>query len=527
MEKTDNNNSVHNVHNDNEETLLATAIIRVRKSDGSFLECRALIDQGATISLITDVIANKLQLHRLRDIPYFNCVNNLRSKSSGKAAIKFRSRFDGCRTEFNANVTILPKITSWLPSVCVNLQRHFTHLRLADPHFDTPGPIDVLLSARVYKEILLGDVQNGVLLAQETRLGYILSGGVTTISYNGVRAAHACTISLENEVKKFWSIEDKGQCQVNWSNEEQECELFYQKTTRKESDGRYKVRLPFKKNNNKLGRSRHIAISNFLSLERKFRKNPSLKIRFNESIYDYILSGHAVVTEKPENYYLRKNAFRKRPITKLSPLPVDTPVEIQERSENKETSGEPNSRGKEKTARKTKQKINIPNRPLRRSPRLNNPSTILSIIIALFFMLSAVGAKIQMANLTNEFGIHFLSKGYVHVVSSTFNYIVQIDSEQMQSSVRNVNQNVKALTNICEESFFICNDRSSKLRRKNDYISDRFRGTIELIRKRPKRVAPVVLGAVAGITLAGVATASYLITRKSIIMIFIIMHPFI
>lgn len=304
IEKTEN---VHSIQDDECEVLLPTAIIKVEKADGTFIFCRALIDQGATTSMISEDTVSKLQLLRKQTNTYMKSFDGLVSKSRGMTTIKFRSRFDDIKNEFSANVNITRKITSWLPSKYMELRKQHAHLKLADPHFDVPGPIDILLGAKTYKDILLYDVQKNILLAQETHLGYIISGGVTDKKCNNVRRVHLSTISLENEIKKFWEIEEKNVNHPNWSTEENLCEQFYVNTTIRGRDGRYTVRLPFKTNNKKLGRSRHIAISNFLKLEKKFRTNPELKKRFNECIHDYILSGHAEASTKPENYFLRKN----------------------------------------------------------------------------------------------------------------------------------------------------------------------------------------------------------------------------
>lgn len=75
--------------------------------------------------------------------------------------------------------------------------------------------------------------------------------------------------NLDKLLTKFWERELKeGQ-----EYEDTICEEFYTKTTRRTTRGRFVGRFPFVKDK-KLGRSKHIVVSNFFQFERKFRKNP-------------------------------------------------------------------------------------------------------------------------------------------------------------------------------------------------------------------------------------------------------------
>lgn len=82
----------------------------------------------------------------------------------------------------NIQCLVLPSITAQLttsplnPNVKATLPRHVT---LADPSFDKPGPIDLLIEANVFYNILSNQrlkLQNG-LVAQSTSLGWKIAGG--------------------------------------------------------------------------------------------------------------------------------------------------------------------------------------------------------------------------------------------------------------------------------------------------------------------------------------------------------------
>lgn len=78
------------------------------------------------------------------------------------------------------------------------------------------------------------------------------------------------------------------------TKEEIKCEELYEKTTVREENGRYKVRLPFKDAEPKClnNRSDKIALHRFTLLEKKLKKNESLKEEYKKVIDDYIDQTH-------------------------------------------------------------------------------------------------------------------------------------------------------------------------------------------------------------------------------------------
>lgn len=78
---------------------------------------------------------------------------------------------------------VLNCLTSTLPSQQIQFQdwQELLQLQMADPGYGTPSNIDLLLGADVYGQVLSeGILRNppGTLTAQNTQLGWILSGRV-------------------------------------------------------------------------------------------------------------------------------------------------------------------------------------------------------------------------------------------------------------------------------------------------------------------------------------------------------------
>lgn len=67
---------------------------------------------------------------------------------------------------------------------------------------------------------------------------------------------------------------------------------FIEKTTLRDIDGKYIVRLPFRDDVNKLGQSRAIAMQRFLSNEKKRKRQPDINKKYQEFIQEYHDMGH-------------------------------------------------------------------------------------------------------------------------------------------------------------------------------------------------------------------------------------------
>ncbi|XP_066589322.1 uncharacterized protein [Prorops nasuta] len=91
------------------------------------------------------------------------------------------------------------------------------------------------------------------------------------------------------------------------------CERQFRKTTRRNSDGRYVVRLPFRDDNFHLRDSKMMATKRLLSLERKLNKNIKLKENYEQILREYLHLGHAQICRVESNggYYMPHHAVIK------------------------------------------------------------------------------------------------------------------------------------------------------------------------------------------------------------------------
>ncbi|CAK9799185.1 hypothetical protein ANTPLA_LOCUS1922 [Anthophora plagiata] len=163
---------------------------------------------------------------------------------------------------------------------------------LSDPEFYKPSKIDVLIGVKLfYKLLCVGQISlknspNAVL--QKTHLDWIVAGEINSLPPRSNIQCHLSLHSspLDASLAKFWELEDVPSAKV-WSREEQACEAHFKAHTQRDSDGRYVVRLPFNENKEKLGESRSMALRRFHFLEKRFEKNPQLKIKYCEFLDEY------------------------------------------------------------------------------------------------------------------------------------------------------------------------------------------------------------------------------------------------
>lgn len=84
--------------------------------------------------------------------------------------------------------------------------------------------------------------------------------------------------NVDIQLTKFWELEEISSQTSNMSTEDSICENLFMKTTTRDNDGRFSVRIPLRESADQLGDSYSQAESRFLALERKLgRCTPSYK----------------------------------------------------------------------------------------------------------------------------------------------------------------------------------------------------------------------------------------------------------
>ena len=132
-----------------------------------------------------------------------------------------------------------------------------SNVKLADIEFHKPSVIDMLVGAECFFELLQAEkieLGGNRPLLQNTKLGWVIAGSIAldhTANLTCTRSTIAtlnCSLehceTLNENLERFWEIETV-QSETNrvLSSDEQQCEEFFERTTVRDNEGRFVVRL--------------------------------------------------------------------------------------------------------------------------------------------------------------------------------------------------------------------------------------------------------------------------------------------
>ncbi|XP_075151197.1 uncharacterized protein LOC142225306 [Haematobia irritans] len=312
-------------------TILPTARVELEHG-GERFAVRALLDSGSEKSFISKRLQQKLKI----PIEYYNSQisglgGTVVGNSKGRCSLKLHSRLSDFHICIKA--LVVSSLAHFLPSrpIRTTLEK-VKHLNLADPNFYVPAPIDLIIGSDylpfINKKGIVLPIVGGI-EARESHFGWYLFGPATTEPIHAFSTfISPCEENLlHDQLKKFWEVEEVERS-IAQSNEDIWCEDFYKNTTYRDPDGRYVVRLPFKKEYPEfvsLGSSRNMALAQYCRMEATLRKNPELKLEYDKVLREYITLNHMTIssdyTGTQTNYFLPHHAVI-RPESKTTKIRV-------------------------------------------------------------------------------------------------------------------------------------------------------------------------------------------------------------
>ncbi|KAJ8710890.1 hypothetical protein PYW08_009405 [Mythimna loreyi] len=251
--------------------LLSTAIVRVVDSKGALHTARVLLDNGSTGNFVAESLCGKLGLSRRSASATVTGINNNTSHCTQSCSLTFMSNYnDDCT--FTVDCHILPKITGALPSSFINIE-HLSipsGISLADPSFNIPSAIDILVGAEIFWTILRNnsiDLGKNQPKLYETKLGWLVSGFVAHHKpHSSSFVCHFINEGANPVLHRFPNIKTIAATH-SLSSEERTCKHRSQKRTRRKDDGRFVVTMPLKKDPSVLGDSFRKTKCRFMSPE--------------------------------------------------------------------------------------------------------------------------------------------------------------------------------------------------------------------------------------------------------------------
>ena len=315
------------------ENLMMTAQVLLSGPGGRQVPARALIDSGAGMSLVSYHLSQRLNLPLTRSTRQFT---GLQGAPCGPS--KHRTNFNLSPVHMDhpqilVEAAVVPTVTVDLPAKeypHLTSLPHLSGLQLADPSFNSPGKIDLLLGADVYLQLMLQSpkvtgrpTDPGAL---ETIFGWAVMGPVKASTEEVLQPipAHVAITPTEAEqldgrMVTFWESEEPNSPKEPFNSTEELVEAHYAATTTySPTDRRYTVSLPRKQDSPPLGESRNQALRRYISNENSIIKKKTWQ-PFQEVIRGYMDLGHAELVPKEEikaaNYYMPMHSVTKQSST--------------------------------------------------------------------------------------------------------------------------------------------------------------------------------------------------------------------
>jgi hypothetical protein len=254
------------------------------------------------VNFITEECVQRLGLRKTKGEVHISGVCGNKSSTHYKVRALIRSVTSKYQTEIECLVT--NKITTNLPLEAFEVDSLMIpdNLILADPSFNVPNRIDVLIGIDVYTNILENNrisLLNGSPVMQETLFSWVIGGKIEV--RNPLVSNLVTNEDLDAMLKRFWEVEDCG-TESNFTTEEDQAEQHFVETHRRLEDGRYVVELPFKQGCPDLGDSKQMALKRLQALDKRLSKNWLLAQDYEDFINEYINLGHMVDVGLLENY---------------------------------------------------------------------------------------------------------------------------------------------------------------------------------------------------------------------------------
>ncbi|XP_074096504.1 uncharacterized protein LOC141525779 [Cotesia typhae] len=197
-------------------------------------------------------------------------------------------------------------------------------IHIAGPHpcFATPGPIDVIIGANYYGQVITGGIircEVPGLLANNTIFGWIILGPVQAQHKQPPRTNHAVSNhhdqDLQDLLTRFWFQEEvMSNHSRSLSPDEEACEAHFKNTHTRDSSGRYIVRLPLISSPSQLGNSYTVARHCLQYHMRRLDHDPRLKTLYIDFIEEYLNLKHmqpAATKSSAAQYFLPHHGVLK------------------------------------------------------------------------------------------------------------------------------------------------------------------------------------------------------------------------
>ncbi|CAH0713895.1 unnamed protein product, partial [Brenthis ino] len=203
--------------NSNQVILSTAQVYILNPTTNEPLKVRALLDSGSQSSFITKSLQQKLAINSNPISVNVIGIGHSDNQIKESCVIQLKSIYNNFKTKLNC--LVLHRLTGNLPKAPINIQQLNipSHLHLADPDFNQPAPIDILIGADLFWQLMKNDrISLGANkpMLQYSSCGWLIGG---PISYQAKQVlCHNSVINdnfpnenkIDNLLAKFWELEE-------------------------------------------------------------------------------------------------------------------------------------------------------------------------------------------------------------------------------------------------------------------------------------------------------------------------------
>ncbi|XP_011858466.1 PREDICTED: uncharacterized protein LOC105556023 [Vollenhovia emeryi] len=278
----------------------STCAVAVISSSTTHRSARLLMDAGSELTFVTENLIRQFNIPRqysgivVNGIAGKECI-----RTRGVVSLTLRSTHSNATATIQAHV--LRTVTSILPSFEAEPEEwpHLRTLALADPDFLIPRPVDILIGADAYGQIIKPNIfRHSPLMpiAQLSIFGWLVLGSVNREATR-TSTHHAATQfnedALNELLTKFWNQEEVPTHDVTQlTPNEQRCEKHFNTTHCRDSSERYIVRILLNSPDDLLGDSYNVAHQCLKGLRRRFSRDVNYQRLYQQFMIDYETLNH-------------------------------------------------------------------------------------------------------------------------------------------------------------------------------------------------------------------------------------------
>ncbi|XP_011864068.1 PREDICTED: uncharacterized protein LOC105559979, partial [Vollenhovia emeryi] len=300
-----------------------TSALAFVNSSSTHHSARLLIDTGSELSFVTESLIRQLNIPRQHSgLLITGIAGKECTRTRGVVSITLRSMHSNAAATIQAQV--LRTVTSILPSFEAEPEEwpHLKDLALADPDFLIPRPVDILICADAYGQIIKPNIiRHSPLMpiAQLSIFGWLVLGPVNreaTRTSTHQASTQVNEDALNELLTKFWVQEEVPTHDVNQlTPDEQRCEEHFKATHSRDSSGRYVVRIPLKSPVYLLGDSYHVAHQCLKGLRRRFSRDVNYQRLYQQFMMEYETLNHMTkassISSRRSHFYLPHHGVLK------------------------------------------------------------------------------------------------------------------------------------------------------------------------------------------------------------------------